>query len=308
MSARDTYNRWVEGQNFDYPRHLRENEVSQREMQRIMSVAPDSLLDAYSQRLGLEGRTQDIRDEVNAGRLKMYVDLEPSEFNYAFNRGAKNSDAIERAAGFYMPRTAETDTSRIFFPSTEYNDYFPLESVGHEFGHEILGHSIGGENVPEIDAQGMRNFALMGRMGNQFPTPNELLEDAGGDTSRAIQEYKQIYGKHDGFVDNPYDDRSRLKSMFGNILGDKSDFDKHTHYHPDMTDRDFKENFAQQWFDNATGGLRLKMANPDLFERRPAPVQTPEPAAPLLPSATTPNFMSPFNPSEGESFFDFLSF
>lgn len=304
-------------QGFRYPAYLREYEVSQREMNNLMNSMPDSSIDAYAEGLGLLGRASDIRDAVSSGRLKMYTASNDSldgdsAFEDAYNAYYQSApgnygidNASEFSGGYYMPRTAPTDTARILINP---NNTGGIYAVPHELGHEIFGHAIGGENVPVVNAEGMRNFALMGRMGNQFPTPNELLEDAGGDTSKAIQEYKQIYGKHDGFVDNPYDDRSRLKSMFGNILGDKSDFNTHTHYHPDMTDRDFEENFAKQWFNNVSDGTALKLNTPAMFEKRAMPAPAPAPAAPLLPSATTPNFMSPFNPSEGESFFDFLSF
>lgn len=306
---------------FSYPRYLRQYEVSQREMQNLMNSMPDSSIDAYAENLGLLGRASDIRDAVNSGRLKMYTASNDSlygdsEFEKAYNayyRSAPGNYRVTNASdfsgGYYMPRSAPTDTARILINP---NNSGGIYAVPHEFGHEIFGHHIGEHNVPTINEEGMRNFALMGRMGNQFPTPNELLEDAGGDTLRAIQEYKQIYGKHDGFVENPYDTGSRFKSMFGNILGDKSDFDTHTHYHPDMTDRDFEENFAKDWFYNVSDGTALKLNTPAMFEKRampaPAPAPVSTPAAPLLPSATSPNFMNPFNPSEGESFFDFLTF
>lgn len=304
------------GQNFAYPAYLRQYEVSQGEMNNLMNSMPDSSINAYAENLGLLGRASDIRDAVSSGRLKMYTASNDSldgdsafedAYNAYYQTGSGNyriNNASDFTGGYYMPRLAPTDTARILI-NPELSDIY---TVGHEFGHEIFGHKIGTRNVPDIDADGMRNFALMGRMGNQFPTPNELLEDAGGDTLDAIHEYKQIYKDHDGFVENPYDTGSRLKSMAGNILGDKSDFDTHTHYHPDMTDRDFEENFAKQWFDNVNDATARKLNIPAMFEKRAMPAPAPAPAAPLLPSATTPNFMSPFNPSEGESFFDFLSF
>lgn len=332
MSAKDTYNKWVQGQNFEYPRHLRENEVLRSELQSVMSKAPTSLIDAYAKQLGVGGTSADIARAIDSGQLKMYVGLEPSEFNYAATRGQRESNMFDRAAGFYQPRTAETDTARVFFPSTDYTSHFGHDLVGHELAHEIFGHEIGDPSgkVPDIDDDALTSFSFMGYKGDEFPTPNEILEDAGGDTLRAMQEYRQIYGgkyggqPHDAYIEDPYgmeEGNTRfgqgLKSAYRNFSINKNKSDlydidavrEHTHYHPDMTDRDFKEAFAQQWFDNTTGGLRLKMANPDLFERRqpaPEPVQAPT----LLPSAEPARFnfdMDSYAP-DGDNFFDFLSF
>ena len=229
------------GKNFEYPAYLRPYEVSQSEMNNLLKSMPEKSIDLYMEDLGLLGRASDIRNAVTSGRLKMYTGMPEDAYNALYaNSVPSEQNVSSRTAGYYVPRIAATDTARVMINPLNTGG---LDVVPHELGHEILGHGVneGARYVgdvpktPDLTKGDKLDRTLRGWSFNQSHPKKPI----GGFKSKADSlEYNQIY---------------------------------HDHYHPETTDRDYKEKFADEWFMNMSQGTRLKANMPEMFEKRPMP-------------------------------------
>lgn len=237
----------TQGQNFQYPAYLRQYEVSQNEMNNLLKSMPEESIDSYMQELGLLGRASDIRNAVTSGRLKMYTGMPESHYNALYQNSVPSEfNASDKTGGYYVPRTAMSDTARVMINPSNAGGIYTLT---HELGHEVLGHGVneGGRyegdvpKTPDLTPADSLDRKLRGWSLNQSHPRRPL----GGFKSVADSlEHNQVYN-HD--------------------------------YHPHTTDRDFEDKFAKQWFDNMSDGTALKAASPELFEKRPKPAP-PKPA------------------------------
>ena len=221
-----------QGKDYPYPEYLKKSEVSPLWIDAFLNTLPEDTGQKYLDDLGLDSKATDIRKEFDAGRLKMYANMHHDAYNtYGNTRGGHNhgSDLSKTTGGYYMPRTAPTDTARILInPRYAGRD---SDVVPHEFWHEVMGHTLGDKGrVPELTTYDKADKAARGWLpAGAYPTEKQAHKKYGDDAETFL---KQIYDK-----DHPY--------------------------HPMTTDVEFERNIGKPWLENMPLGMRGQLVDHD---------------------------------------------
>lgn len=224
--ANGTNYQLTKGKNFNYPKYLKKNEVDPLWIDAFLNTLPQEEGQKYLDDVGLSNKVTDIREEFDAGRLKMYSGMSTDAYNALGNEGAGISgyrNLSNTTGGYHKYRTAPTDTSRIMINPRIAGRV--SDTVPHEWWHEVMGHTLGDKNqVPELSGYDKADKASRGRLpfGN-YPTDRQATKKYGDDAPTFL---KQIYEQD---------------------------------YHPKTTGVEFERNIGDPWLNNMNPEMRTQI-------------------------------------------------